>query len=133
MTVESAAVRLGAAAGTLAVLLVAAPYAVADPRAIGVYYGGLLGPPMVALFVAIAAIALLGAGRGRTDPPTAAGVVVVFGTLSLGLAVVWAVGVSPALVGGMTQVEAFRHHRWALVAATLGLVVAGGWYAREVI
>lgn len=127
------AAGLGLGAATVLVALVLVPYALSDPRAVGVYYAGLLGPPLAGLFAAVAAIALLGATRDRTDPPTAAGVGVVLGVLTLGLLVPWAVGVSPALVGGMTTVALFEYHRWALVAAGLGLLAAGGWFARTAI
>lgn len=130
MTDERRAASLGVGAAMAIVALVLVPYALADPRAVGVYYAGLLGPPLAGLFAAVAAIALLGARRGRTDPPTAAGVVVVLGVLTLGLLVPWALGVSPALVGGMTTVAAFEYHRWALVAAGLVVIAAGGWFAR---
>jgi LytS/YehU family sensor histidine kinase len=127
------AARLGIGAGVTIVLLVLVTYAVADARAVGVYFGGLLGPPLAGLFAAVAAIALAGARRGNTDPATAAGVVLVFGLLSLGLLSSWATGVSPSLVGGMTSVSAFQYHRWALVAVALLLLVAGAQYTRHVI
>lgn len=130
MTIERRAGGLGVGAAVAIVLLVLLPYAIADPRAVGVYYAGLVGPPLAGLFAAVAAIAFLGAMRERTDPPTAAGVTVVLGVLTLGLLVPWAAGVSPALVGGMTTVAAFEYHRWALVAGALGLLAASGWFAK---
>lgn len=133
MNAERTAARLGVVAALAVVLLVLVPYALADARAIGVYYGGLVGPPLAGLFAAVAAIGLLGALRGRTDPPTAAGVAVVLAAITLGLLAPWAAGVSPSLVGGLTTVAAFEHHRWALVAAAAVLLVAGGWFAREVV
>ncbi|MDZ7700577.1 MAG: hypothetical protein U5J98_00130 [Halobacteriales archaeon] len=133
MNREGVATRLGVGAAAAIVLLVLAPYAVADARAIGVYYGGLLGPPLAGLFAAVAGIGLGGAHRGRTDRPTAAGVVVVFAFATLVVLAPWALGVSPALVGGMTTVAAFEHHRWALVLAGVLLLGAAGAFASEVV
>lgn len=130
---ERPAAGLGLGAAVAVVLLVLVPYAVANPGAIGVYYGGLVGPPLAGLFAAVAAIGLAGAARERTDPATGAGVVVVLGVLTLALLAPWAAGVSPAVVGGMTTVAAFQYHRWALVAAAAVLVAAGAWFARAVL
>lgn len=130
MTAQRRSAELGMVAAVAVVLLVLVPYAVADPRAVWVYYAGLLGPPLAGLFAAVAAIAFLAAARERTDPASAAGVVVVLAVLTLGLIAPWAVGVSPALVGGMTTVAAFEDHRWALVVGALALLGAGGWFAR---
>ncbi|MFB6361518.1 MAG: hypothetical protein ABEH59_09385 [Halobacteriales archaeon] len=127
------AARLGVGAGVAIVLLVLLTYVVADARAVGVYFGGLLGPPLAALFAAVVAIALAGARRGNTDPATAAGVVVVLSVLTLGLLASWATAVGPSLVGGMTSVSAFQYHRWVLVALAGLLLVAGAQYTRQVI
>lgn len=133
MSGERTAAGLGVVAALAVVVLVLAPYMVADARAIGVYYGGLVGPPLAGLFAAVVAIGLAGAIRERTDPATAAGVAVVLGVLTLALLVPWAAGVSPTLVGGMTTVAAFEHHRWGLLAAALVLAAAGTWYAKAVV
>lgn len=133
MVAARTAARLGIGAGVTIGLLVLLTYAVADARAVGVYFGGLLGPPLAGLFAVVAVIALAGARRGNTDPATAAGVVVVLSLLSLGLLASWATSVSPSLVGGMTSASAFRYHRWGLVVLALLLVVAGAQYSREVI
>lgn len=125
---------LGTGAALAVVLLVVLPYGVADAGAIGVYYGGdLIGPPLAGLFAAVVGIAMLGAARDRTDPPTAAGVAVVLGLLVVGLVVPWALGVSPALVGGLTTVAAFEWHRWILAAAGLTLLTAAAWFAFRVV
>lgn len=133
MNPERTAARLGVGAALALVVLSLAPYAVSDVRAVGVYYGGLVGPPLAGLFATVVAIALLGTLRGRTDPPMAAGVAVVLAAITLGLLAPWSANVSPALVGGMTSVAAFGYHRWALVAAAVVLLGAGGWFAREVV
>ena len=133
MDAERAAVGLGAGAAAAVVLLVLAAYAVAAPRVIAVYAGGLLGPPLAALFAAVAAIGLLGAHRGRSDRPTAAGVVLVAALVTVVLLAPWALGVSPALVGGMTTLAAFEYHRWALGLAAVGLLAGAGWFASEAV
>ncbi|MFB6353699.1 MAG: hypothetical protein ABEJ92_06395 [Halobacteriales archaeon] len=128
------AARVGVVAAAAVVLLVILPFGVADPGAVGVYYGGdLAGPPLAGLFAAVAAIALAAGVRGRTDPPLAAGVAVVLGVLVAGLVIPWAAAVSSSLVGGMTTVAAFEYHRWALAAAGLGLFAGSAWFARAVV
>lgn len=128
------AAGLGAAAALAVVGLLVVPYGLTDVRAVAVYYGGdLVGPPLAGLFAAVSAIALAGAARDRTDPPLAAGVALVLGAMTTGLLAVWALGVSPALVGGLTTVAAFRWHRWLLVAATGLLLLASAWFARAVV
>lgn len=127
------AAGLGVTAAAALVVLLVVPYALVDARALGVYYGDLVGPPLAGLFAAIAAIALLGAARGRTDPPTAAGVAVVLAVLAVGLLGRWALGVSPALVGSLTELAAFEWHRWALAAAGVVQLAAGSWYARTAV
>ncbi len=125
---------LGAGSAAAVAVLVVVPYVLADARAIAVYYGdSLVGPPLAGLFAGVAAVALLAGARGRTDPPLAAGVAVVLGLLAAGLLVPWALGVSPALVGGLTTEAAFRWHRWALAAAGLGLFGGAAWFARLVV
>lgn len=127
------AAGVGVVAALVGLVLLLVPYTLADARAVGVYYGDLVGPPLAGLFAAVAAIALVSGARRRADPPLAAGVAVVFGALVAGLLVPWALGVSPALVGGMTAVAAFEHHRWALAAAGVWLLLAAGAYARAVV
>lgn len=125
---------LGVGSAAAVDVLVVVPYALADARAIAVYYGdSLVGPPIAGLFAGVAAVALLAGARGRTDPPVAAGIAVVLGLLAAGLLVSWALGVSPVLVGGLTTESAFRWHRWALAAAGLGLFGGAIWYARLVV
>jgi len=134
MAADRRAAQLGTASALAVLVLVGLPYAVSSPRAIAVYYGGgLVGPPLAGLFAAVAAIALLGAERGRTDPPLAAGVAVVLALLVAGLVVPWAVGVSPTLVAGLTSVAAFAWHRWLLALAALALLAGSGWYAWVVV
>ena len=125
---------LGVAAAVGVVVLAAVPYGVSNAEAVWLYLGGgLVGPPLAALFAAVAAVALLGAARGRTDPAVAAGVAVVLGALVAGLLAAWAVGVSPALVGSLTEVAAFRFHRWLLAAVGVVQLAASAWFARAVL
>ena len=128
------AAALGTAAAAAVAALLVAPYLVADARAVGVYYGGsAAGPPLAGLFALVAGLALAAGARERTDPPTAAGVALVLGGLAAVLLAAWALGVSPSLVGGLTTVAAFEHHRWLLAAAAWLLVGAAGWFARATV
>ena len=128
------ATALGLAACTGVLALTALPYLVAPGRAVGVYYGTSFGgPPLVALFAVIVAIALAAGRRGRTDPALAAGISLAFGAFVGLLAVVWALGVSPSLVGGLTEVDLLEYHRWAFGLAGLLVAAAAGWYARAVL
>lgn len=111
--------------------LVVAPYAIADPGAVGVYYRvGPAGPPLVGLFAVVSAIAAAAGARGRSDPATAAGVALSLAAAAAAVAGAWALAVTPALVGGFTTVDLFEHHRWALVVACLGLLAAAAGGAR---
>lgn len=125
---------LGVGAALAVVVLLVLPFAVVTGSAVWVYYGGdLVGPPLAGLFAAVAGIALAAGAQGRTDPPMAAGVAVVFGALVAGLVLPWALGVSPSLVGGLTTVAAFDWHRWALAAAGIVLLAAAAWFTRQVV
>lgn len=134
MADERHAAALGVGSGLVVILLLLLPYAVVDAGAVGVYYGSdLAGPPLAGLFAAVGVIALAAGVRGRTDPPLAAGVAVVLGTLVIGLVAPWAASVSASLVGGLTTIAAFEWHRWGLAAAGVGLFVGSAWFAREVV
>ncbi|MFB6173975.1 MAG: hypothetical protein ABEI39_04965 [Halobacteriales archaeon] len=129
--------RIAAGTGIVACLLLvglaALPYAFGRPSVIRPYYAGAIGgPPLVALFGAVEAIVLLAALRRRSDPAALAGAAVVLGTFGAILAWWWALGTTPALVGGFTRIDAFRFHPWAVGLAALGAALAAGWYARIV-
>lgn len=131
---EELAAGLGVV-GCLAVLvLVGLPYLVTGRGAVSVYYdAGAVSPAFLSLPAVVAAVALLAGARDRSDPAVVAGVAVVLGALMALLALAWAVGVSPGVVGGLTTEAAFEYHRWALVAAGLGVAGASAWYARLVV
>lgn len=122
--------RIGTLAGVVVLLLVALPYAVTDGSEVSVYYGvGVVGPPLLSLFVAVAAVALLSGAAGRSDPATVAGVALVLGVAVAGFAALWALEAG-SVVGGMTTSATFDYHRWALLAAATVLAAAAAWYAR---
>lgn len=131
---ERGAAVIGSAACLLVVALTGLPYAVIDRPAVAVYYrAGIVGPPLIALFALIAAIVLLAGVTDRTDPPLAAGVAVVIGLFMVGLAWTWALDVSAAVVGGLTDIDSFQYHRWAIAITATVAAAAGGWYARSVV
>lgn len=128
------AVALGLLACGTVVGLSTVPYLVAPGSAVGVYFAaGFGGPPLIALFAVIVAIALAAGLRGRTDPVLAAGISLAFGAFVALLSVGWALAVTPSLVGGLTEQSEFAYHRWAFAAAALLVPVAAGWYARSVL
>lgn len=126
--------EVGAAACLAVVLLVLVPYLVVDSTAVGVYYdAGPVGPPALALLSGVAGVALLAAARDRSDPATVAGVALVIGVVTTLLALLWATAVTPDVVGGLTEIAAFEHHRWAVVGAAAVVAVTSAWYARMVL
>lgn len=121
--------RIGAAAGITLLVLVVAPYSVAGPGAVGVYYGaGVVGPPMLAVFAGIALIALLSGTTGRSDPALTAGIAVTLTGFVGVLGVGWALAAAePA--GGLTTNAAVDYHRWAFAATLMALFGAAVWHA----
>lgn len=124
---------LGIAAAALVLLLTALPYGFAQPAPIGTYYGvGLAGPVFVSLLAVAAAITLLAAVTRRSDPALASGVAVTVGAFAVVLSLLWAVPAAE-VVSGIPVPSWFGLHPAAIVAATLVLVGASGWYARTVL
>ncbi len=124
----------GAAGCALVVALVAVPYLVTDSGAVGVYYAaGPATPLFVGVLAVVAGMGLASGAKERADPATVAAVALVFGAFMTGLSVAWALAVDPAVVGGLTEVAAFEYHRWAVVAASLGVTALAAWYAKLVL
>lgn len=123
-------------AGCLAVLLaLVAPYAlVADSGpGLGVYYGaGVVGVGVVGFLALLEVVVLLAGFRGRTDPPTAAGIALVVGAAMVLIAAAWAVAVPRELVFSFPAAW-LEWHRWAVVAATAVVPLASAAYARSVL
>lgn len=124
--------RIGPAAAGIGIVgcggllgLTVFPYLVGPAPTVNTYYGvGIAGPPLLALFAGVCIVSLLAGIRERSDPVLIAGFSLVLGVFMVAIATSWALAVSPDLVGSFTSVDAFRHHRWAIVAAT-GLTVIG--------
>lgn len=134
MNRERVVPEIGAAACLAVVLLVLLPYLVVDATGLGVYYdAGPVGPPVLALLAGVAAVALLAAARGRSDPATVAGLALVVGLVTTVLALLWALAVTPDVVGGLSELAALEYHRWAVVAACAAVTASAGWYARLVL
>lgn len=134
MDAERLSAALGIAGCVAVLVLAAAPYAVADAPAIGVYYrAGVVGPPIVALFAVVAAIVLLAGVKRRSDPALTAGIAVVVGLFMTLVAWSWALAVTPSLVGGLTTAADVEYHRWLFALAALVVLAAAGWYARTVL
>lgn len=124
----------GAAVCALVVALVTVPYLVADSSAVGVYYDtGPATPLFVGVLAVVAGMALASGAKRRADPATVAAVALVFGLFMTALSAGWALAVDPAVVGGLTEIAAFEHHRWLVVAAALVVTALAGWYAKLVV
>ena len=116
----------GIFAAVLVLILGAVPYFLGSPAAVSAYYTGApVGPPMVALFAVLELIVLLAGLRRRSDPATVAGIAIVLGLFAAIIAWWWALAIEAALAGGVTQLDLFRNHRWAVaIAATLQVITA---------
>lgn len=123
---------VGIAASLVAFALVLAPYLVVDSLAVGTYYdAAILGPWLIALFGLVTIIALLAGVQGRTDDATVAGASLVFGTVMVLIAAIWAISVPEGLVEQLGQVEALSYHRWALLIVAAIVPVSAAWYTAE--
>ena len=125
---------LGIASAAAVVGLVALPYVLLDLTAVGPYYAaGPGGLAIITTFPLLAIIALGAALGRRQDPALMAGAAVVLAAVTAGFAWWWALSVSPALVGGLTDLASFDYHRWALAGAATVLLGAALAYARAVL
>jgi hypothetical protein len=125
------AALVGALAGVALLVLVVVPYAVAPSAEVSVYYGvGVVGPPLLAAFVAVALVALLSGVADRSDPEMTAGVAVTLAVVVALLALEWALAVTTPL-GGMEAGETLDVHRWLFAAVAALFFVATGSHARR--
>jgi hypothetical protein len=135
MNVADVAPRVGVV-GCLAVLIaLAAPYPLVTDAGTGlsVYYrAGPTGAGVVGFLALLAIVVFLAGARGRTDPPTAAGIAIVVGATMVLLAALWALAVPPEIPFGFPA-EWMGWHRWAVVALTAVVPAAGAAYARAVV
>ena len=129
MELDRAAGYGGIAAAVLVLILGFVPYLLGSPAAVSAYYTGApVGPPMVALFAVLECVVLLAGLRRRSDPATVAGIAVVLGLFATIIAWWWALAIEAALAGGVTQLDLFRNHRWAVaIAASLQAAAAIGY------
>ncbi|MFB6157408.1 MAG: hypothetical protein ABEJ34_06170, partial [Haloferacaceae archaeon] len=123
-------------AGCVAVLLaMAAPYALLTDPGTGLpfYYGaGPTGAGAVAFLAVLVPVVFLAGARGRTDPPTAAGITLVAGAAMVLLAALWAVLVPENAVFSF-EAAWIRWHRWVVVGLTATVPLAAAGYARAVL
>lgn len=119
-------------AGCFVVLLaLVAPYLALDAGAVGTYYGtGAINPLIGGLFCAVTVIVLAAGHTDRTDPATAAGVALVFGSLVAGISLAWAVTVPESVVFQLSAPSLIAFHRWVLVAVSVVIPAGSLWYAR---
>ena len=124
----------GIVAAVTYIVLVFAPYvlfAVEDTNEIALYYDfGIAGPQYLSLLAAVGVI-LFAAGRERrTEPDLVAGLTLVLGLVLTIFVAIWAVSVPEDIVFALGDAAWVEHHRWLVVLAAAGLVVASLWYVR---
>ncbi|WP_225334348.1 DUF7548 family protein [Halomicrobium urmianum] len=130
------ALRLAPTVGIVASLAVLvallAPFlAVEQGSAVGTYYGaGAVNGLSVGLFAAVALVAFAAGREGRSAPDTIAGVTIVLGLFAAVMGLLWAFTVPQSLVTQLTTATWLNSHRWLVVALTIVIPVAAGWYAR---
>ncbi len=134
MNRERTAGWLGILASIALVILTILPYVVGRTTAVGAYYAAGFGSPLLAaVFAMIATIAFAAGLYRRSDPAVIAGVTIVLGLFIFTLAATWAVAVTPELIGGVTAIDAARHHRWLLVGVALAITAAAATYTTAVL
>lgn len=137
MDIEDVAPVLGVA-GCLALLVVLGlPYLLVEApgQLLGDYYAaGPVGAGALVFFALIAVVVFAAGRKGRTDPDVAAGIALVLGVAAVAVAVVWALGIDDALLFSFPpEADWIEYHPWAVVAASLSILAAGGLYAREAV
>lgn len=134
MHAERAAGWFGILASVVLVILTILPYIVGRTAAVGAYYTVGVGNPLLAALFAMIAIVAFAAGLyRRSDPALIAGVTLVLGLFILVLALTWALAVTPELIGGVTAIDAARHHRWLIVIASIAITTAAATYTTAVL
>lgn len=117
-------------AACLAVLLVLAwPFAQETASSVGLYYSTGAVTPYAAGLLALVAVIVFAAGRqGRSDPSLVAGAGLVFGLFIAVISLLWAFTARVDVLGGTSAL--LSSQRWVLAAVSLGVPLAGLWYAR---
>ncbi|MFB6138248.1 MAG: hypothetical protein ABEJ42_07940 [Halobacteriaceae archaeon] len=133
MRPADAAAWVGALASLAGLVLVGASYALVDAGSVAVYYGtAAVGPPALALFLAVTLVALPAGATGRADAPTVAGLGVVFGVV-VALAGLWWAAIAGDVVGGLAVAATFDAHRWLFAGSGVVLALASAVYAWRVV
>lgn len=133
MALATLSARAAAVAAVAVVAAALAPYAILGATSLSTYYGvTAVGPPLLALFAAAAAVAFAAAAADRTDAQLVAGVGLVFGLVVAGGALWWAVAAGD-VVGGIPIGADFAYHRWLLAGAAVVYLLAAVTYAYDVV
>lgn len=137
MDVERVAPWVGILGCLAALAALTAPFALVDaPGAdLGAYYAaGTVGGGGLAFLAVLSIVVFLAGQRGRADPTTAAGVVVVLGAAMVGVAALWATSIDPTLLYSFPPSAAWlEYHRWVVVALAAVVAVAAGAYANATV
>lgn len=123
---------VGAGVSLLVAVLVLLPYVLPDAGAdaIATYYDfGLLSGLTVLIVALVTAVVFAAGHRGRSEPAVAAGAGLGLSVVAALFAASWALAVPYDVVVGITTEEWFELHRFAVLAGTVGMTVAGLWYA----
>ncbi|MFB6307815.1 MAG: hypothetical protein ABEH35_00655 [Haloarculaceae archaeon] len=122
---------LGVVASLAVLALLAAPYAIVDPGAVGSYYGnGSVNPGIAGLLALVSTIVFAAGREERSDPNLVAGAGLVLGAFVFVLSLLWALTVPESLVTQLSQEQLLQYHRWAVAVAGLAIPASGVWYAR---
>lgn len=113
-----------------AVLVVLAwPYLLASPGAVGTYYTtGFLTPLAAGLFALVGIIAFAAGREGRSDPALVAGVGLVLGLFVFAISFAWALTARVDVLQSPGAV--LPQQRWVLAAVSAIVPASGAWYAR---
>ena len=136
MQTEQVAPAAGVVGCLALVAAVLAPYALlSDPSGLGPYYtSGPVGAGALAFLALLSIVVLLAGRRGRTDPPTAAGIAFVVSLAMLAIGALWALSVDSNVLFSFPPADAWiQYHRWLLLALTGVVFASTAAYARAVV
>lgn len=137
MNLRDAARVAGVAASLLAVVVLAAPYAVVsghESLLVSYYSAGPFGAGGVGLFALLFAVVIASIERGNVDPGTLAGVAVVLGVGAVALAALWWLSIDETVLFSFpSEYRWLEWHPVAVVGLSLPLPLCAGVYAREIL